>query len=122
HAGGDAALQHLANCMTEHFRDTDILCRFGGEEFFVIMPDANLEIATRRAEELRSSVRGLDVRLKGQALSKFTISAGAAVFPDHARDASSLIAAVDAALYEAKRLGRDRVVPADHPRQELIAV
>jgi len=122
HAGGDAALQHLADCMKNHFREGDILCRFGGEEFFVIMPNADVVTATTRAEELRRSASQLDVRLNGQSLSKLTISAGVAVYPDHGLDADTLAAAADAALYEAKRLGRDRVVIAQMARQELIAV
>jgi diguanylate cyclase (GGDEF)-like protein len=109
HAGGDALLQQLAQLMVELFRGDDVVCRYGGEEFLVIMPGTDLTTVNRRAEQLRLEAKNLQVRLNGQSLGAITVSVGVAVYPDHAATADSLNAIADAALYEAKRGGRDRV-------------
>lgn len=111
HRAGDIVLRAFGSCLQGLVRDEDIACRFGGEEFTVIMPDASLEVTQRRAETLRKAVEALQVE-GGDSWGGITASIGVAAFPIHARTADDLLAAADSALYEAKRRGRNRVVPA----------
>jgi diguanylate cyclase (GGDEF)-like protein len=109
HAAGDALLSALANVITTGIRADDIACRYGGEEFLLIMPGASLETTRERADNLSQAVRNLQVKYQDQLLQSTTISLGVAIFPDHGLTAEEVIAAADAALYRAKQAGRDRV-------------
>ena len=99
----------VANVITTGIRAEDIACRYGGEEFLLIMPGASLETTRERAENLRQSLKNLQVKYQGQLLKSTTISLGVAIFPDHGLTAEEVITAADAALYRAKQAGRDRV-------------
>jgi len=99
--------------MQKHARGGDILCRYGGEEFAMIMPEMTAAIAAARASRLCEAARLLGLQYGGQQLGRVTVSAGVAVFPEHAADAPGLLHAADAALYAAKQAGRDRVVLAE---------
>jgi diguanylate cyclase (GGDEF)-like protein len=112
HDAGDAVLRELGSFLLEQFRGEDIACRFGGEEFIFILPDASLDNTRKRAQSLRKAVKQLDVYHRGNLLDKITLSIGVASFPDHGNDAEALLRAVDQALYRAKNEGRDRVVTA----------
>ena len=112
HAAGDELLRALATLTLGHLRAGDIACRYGGEEFLLILPEATLDAAMRRAEDLRQRVKSLEVKYQEKALGPVTISLGVAVYPDHGRTRELLQAAADAALYAAKAGGRDRVVAA----------
>lgn len=120
HDAGDALLRALGALLQQAVRAEDVACRFGGEEFTLIMPSAGLDAACRRAEEIRELVSRLDVEHHGGRLGGITISIGVAIYPDHGATGEALIRAADAALYEAKASGRDRVVAysADGPRRE----
>jgi diguanylate cyclase (GGDEF)-like protein len=113
HDAGDAVLRSLANLMQKHARAGDILCRYGGEEFAMIMPEMTAALAVERAGRLCEAARQLNLNHGGQRLGRVTLSAGVAAYPDHGEDAPTLLAAADAALYAAKQAGRDRVVLAD---------
>lgn len=113
HEAGDAVLRSLAALMQKHARGGDILCRYGGEEFAMIMPEMTAAIAAERAGRLCEAARLLSVHHDGHPLGRITISAGVAVFPEHAADAPELLRTADAALYAAKQGGRDRVVVAE---------
>jgi diguanylate cyclase (GGDEF)-like protein len=95
--------------LQEHTRGDDIVCRYGGEEFMLVLPGASLAATQQRAEELRTEVQALMVEHGGQALAQVTVSLGVAGFPAHGTTADSLIRAADQALYQAKRGGRNRV-------------
>jgi diguanylate cyclase (GGDEF)-like protein len=112
HEAGDAVLQKLSEFILEHFRGEDIACRFGGEEFILILPNASLDDTYKRAESLRKAVKQLDVYHRGTLLDKLTLSIGVAIFPDHGNDAEALLRTVDQALYRAKNEGRDQGVVA----------
>ncbi len=115
HAGGDALLQHLARLMQRLFREEAVVCRLGGEEFVVIVPDASFEELREGAERLVEESRRMAVHLEGQLLGTITLSAGIALSPHHAATAEELISAADRALYAAKSAGRDRVaIPPHH--------
>jgi diguanylate cyclase (GGDEF)-like protein len=109
HTGGDALLQQFARLLQNVVRDEDIVCRYGGEEFVVILPDADSDVVRQRAEALVEAARQLDVHLDGEELGRITVSAGFAVSNDRSTGAAALIAAADRALYNAKSAGRDRV-------------
>jgi diguanylate cyclase (GGDEF)-like protein len=112
HGAGDELLRRLGAAMREHLRAGDVACRYGGEEFLLILPEATLEVTTRRAEQLRLHVKQMSVSYQEKPLGPVTISLGVAVFPDHGPGAEELIKSADAALYRAKAEGRDRVAAA----------
>jgi diguanylate cyclase (GGDEF)-like protein len=110
HEAGDAVLRDLGGILQRHVRGGDIACRYGGEEFTVILPEANLEIGRQRAEILREAARELRLVHDGKSLGAVTLSLGVACFPEHGRRREHLLQTADAALYEAKNGGRNRVV------------
>jgi diguanylate cyclase (GGDEF)-like protein/PAS domain S-box-containing protein len=120
HDAGDAVLRETAVSLTKGVRAEDFVCRFGGEEFVVILPTADLEASLMRAERLRLKVRELSIVHQGKSMGMITISVGVGAFPAHGTSSKELMAAADAALYEAKHRGRDQVVAASPaaPEQE----
>jgi diguanylate cyclase (GGDEF)-like protein/PAS domain S-box-containing protein len=110
HAAGDTLLRAIGALLLAHTRAEDIACRYGGEEFTLILPDSPLEDTWRRAEQLRAAVKRLRVRHGGDSLAAVTISAGVASYPEHGSVPEALLRAADLALYQAKAEGRDRVV------------
>ena len=115
HDAGDTVLRETASFLTKSIRIEDIVCRFGGEEFVIILPTADLNASHARAERIRSKLRELTVLHQGQSLGMITVSVGVAALPQHGTSPRELLDAADAALYRAKREGRDRVVVADPP-------
>jgi diguanylate cyclase (GGDEF)-like protein len=118
HEAGDATLRSLGRVLKESARVADTVCRFGGEEFTAVLPDTPPEQARAWALRLLDRVRSMTVVTGGQALSGVTISMGLACFPGESEDADGLLRAADAALYEAKHSGRDRLVVAGEVLQE----
>jgi len=112
HDAGDAVLRETAGLLSRSIRAEDVVCRYGGEEFVVILPTADLNAARMRAERIRARLRELTVVHNGQSLGVITASVGVAALPEHGVSTQELISAADAALYQAKREGRDRVVAA----------
>lgn len=109
HAAGDQVLRWLGDMLLAKLRPGDIACRYGGEEFVVIMPGASVDIALERAEELRASFTPLVSAASGNRHTGVTLSAGLAVYPADATTAGELRRCADVALYAAKRAGRNRV-------------
>ncbi len=112
HAAGDELLRALGDLLRARLRAGDIACRYGGEEFVLILPDAGEEVAVQRAEDIRQHAQALDVRSQDRQLGRVTVSLGVAVHPVHGRTRADLLAAADSALYRAKEAGRDRVARA----------
>lgn len=112
HEAGDLLLRELGAMLRSQVRGGDISCRYGGEEFLLIMAETNLEAGCQRAESLRQQVAGLQVRYHGETLRKITVSIGVAGYPVNGDSAGTIVNAADKALYRAKREGRDRVVVA----------
>ena len=110
HEAGDAVLREVGALLRKQVRGEDIPCRYGGEEFLLIMPGAPLDIAHQRAERFREAVKHLNLSFREQALGMITISIGVAVYPQHGLAAEAILDSADGALYEAKESGRDRVV------------
>jgi two-component system cell cycle response regulator len=119
HEAGDEALRGVANVIQSGTRGIDTGARIGGDEFAVILPETNLARGLEVAERLRSAIAALDTGLSGRV----TASLGVAELPSSARTGEELRAAADAALYEAKRSGRDRSAcagpPAENPAPAL---
>jgi diguanylate cyclase (GGDEF)-like protein len=117
HDAGDLVLKRTAEVMRAGIRKGDVACRYGGEEFLLLLHSAGLAEARERAETLREAIKTMELSFRGQTLGPVTISLGVATYPEHATDGEALITAADAAMYVAKRSGRDRVeVVAGHPR------
>jgi diguanylate cyclase (GGDEF)-like protein len=110
HEAGDFVLTAVAGLLRNRIRSSDIVCRYGGEEFALVLPEASLENVRLRAEDIRMAIKDLDLTHQGVPLGRITASLGIALFPDHVDDPDSLMQAADAALYEAKGAGRDRTV------------
>jgi diguanylate cyclase (GGDEF)-like protein len=116
HDVGDAVLVAVAKRLAGSVRSDDLVCRIGGEEFVVVLPGLDVERSERRAEHLRRRVAALRVRHRGQTFGPVTVSAGVACWPLHGRLPSDLLRAADAALYQAKIAGRNRVIAAGRDR------
>jgi len=111
HEAGDAVLQAVAAEMRSRFRDGDVVCRFGGEEFTIIAPGSSAGVLAKRVEAVRQAISELMVSQGGRTLGSTTMSFGIATWEESMeRDGSTLVKAADAALYRAKRDGRNRVV------------
>ncbi len=110
HEAGDLVLKKVAALLRSHIRDSDIACRYGGEEFLLVLPDATLDGAKRRAEGIRAAIKEMKLEHLGKAITGVTASIGIAMFPEHAEDSESLMRIADGLLYEAKHSGRDRIV------------
>ena len=111
HKAGDAMLVLLSELLIRYVRREDTACRFGGEEFIVILPGAPIEVSERRAEEWRSAFEHSSLLYNNQSLST-TFSCGVASFPQHGLTVDELIQAADKALYAAKKRGRNCVTRA----------
>ena len=109
HDAGDNVLRAVGRCMDALFRAEDVPCRFGGEEFVIILPGTDADTATQRAEQLRQSIEALVVRYLEQDLPRISVSIGVAVFPEAGDTPEAVLKAADDALYRAKANGRNRV-------------
>jgi diguanylate cyclase (GGDEF)-like protein len=120
HQAGDRVLRALGDVLQAHSRRDDIACRFGGEEFVVMLAGTPLDVAVKRAEEWRYVFQETEVPYSPRSLHA-TLSAGIAAFPVHGKSGVALLQRADQALYQAKAEGRNRVSvlnvsdPATHP-------
>lgn len=114
HKCGDNVLTELGAYLSHHFRSGDIVCRYGGEEFFILLPGASLETAYQKAQVMCAEIREMIIQTMGHSL-RVSVSVGVALCPMHGEDPESVVHAADAALYMAKSLGRDQVCVAQLP-------
>jgi len=113
HAAGDAVLKSVADILKRSMRKTDIVARFGGDEFALVMPETTSELVVAKLERVRHDVAMAQILAGGGASPvSVTLSIGVANWPDDGAQVHHVLAAADARLYEAKRLGRDRLVGA----------
>ncbi|HYA15693.1 MAG TPA: diguanylate cyclase [Syntrophales bacterium] len=114
HDAGDVVLQDMGKFLQNNVRMEDVACRYGGEEFTLIMPGASLDVTEKRAETLRQKVQDLKIYYNNKLLDSITLSLGVAVFPEHGSTGEEVIQAADVALYRAKHEGRNRVAVANN--------
>lgn len=117
HPVGDEVLRRVAFLLSHESRASDVVCRHGGEEFLLMLPNMPLSAALERAEHYRESLAGSTLLIEGQRL-RITLSAGVASYPEHGQLPGELLAAADKALYLAKSRGRNRVEVAQADRFE----
>ena len=110
HAAGDAVLRAMGQYLLTVARGEDIVCRYGGEEFVLVMSHAPHDTGLHRAESLRSGVAQLGIEYEGRLVGPITVSVGVGIFPEHGDGWEAVLRAADAAMYQAKQLGRNRVV------------
>ncbi|NJP05819.1 MAG: diguanylate cyclase [Chloroflexaceae bacterium] len=124
HDGGDTVLRMIAAFMQSYIRGEDAACRYGGEEFTIVLPGAALNDTCRRAEDLRAGIKRMRLEHDGRTLGQVTASFGVACFPEHGVTTEGILKAADVALYRAKNAGRDRVYIAerdpDEPERTLL--
>ncbi|CAM3294717.1 GGDEF domain-containing protein [Halomonas lysinitropha] len=109
HEAGDTVLVGVGRVLRHHFRDADVVCRMGGEEFVVIMPGATSASAEARLAQLLEVLSRTHFRHRDRVLGPLTVSCGIATYPEHAGDPLTLIGLADKALYSAKHRGRARI-------------
>jgi len=112
HEAGDILLRELGVFLKQQIRGGDFACRYGGEEFVLILPEISLEDLLQTAERLRKKIKELHIQYAGGTLETITLSLGVALFPEHGTTGKAVIRAADEALYEAKHQGRDRIAVA----------
>ncbi len=95
----NSVLKELGKLLQHNVRGSDIACRYGGEEFLIIMPDTSVSISRQRAEYLREAVEHLSIQRGRQSYENVTISLGVAIFPEHGSTADAVIRVADMALY-----------------------
>ncbi len=113
HLVGDSVLQELAATLLEITRDSDVVIRFGGEEFVILLPHTHLEGAVQIAQKIRTTVKNLEIPIKGSVdkILKITLSIGVTeCYCDDDKCIDTLIHRADEAMYEAKRTGRDKII------------
>ncbi|MDR3629467.1 MAG: diguanylate cyclase [Desulfocapsaceae bacterium] len=113
HEAGDELLREMGKVLLNCGRAEDVACRYGGEEFFLILPGMSLDVAQIRAEEIRRQIAAIRIQYGGKELNQVTTSIGLAAFDQHGDTASQILKAADTALYQAKRRGRNCVVVAE---------
>jgi diguanylate cyclase (GGDEF)-like protein/PAS domain S-box-containing protein len=121
HEAGDTVLREVGSLLARSVRVEDTACRFGGEEFVILLPTADVHASVMRAERIGAKLRELTVLHQGQSLGILTASVGVAEFPRHGDSPKELLAAADAALYRAKEEGRDRVVRAESGQPSTVS-
>jgi diguanylate cyclase (GGDEF)-like protein len=112
HDAGDEALRRLGLLLKTTIRSSDVVCRYGGEEFTLILPETSLNDTLQRMEQLRQDIKALTIRHEGKSIDHLSGSIGIAMYPQHGLTAEALLKSADEALYRAKRGGRDQVVAA----------
>ena len=110
HNAGDHVLAEMGELLREMTRGSDIACRLGGEEFAVVLPGAGIEVARKRAEQLRHALEELELQFDGKPLGPITLSAGVAALHPHQQNWAQVMRNADAALYAAKQAGRNKVL------------
>jgi diguanylate cyclase (GGDEF)-like protein len=110
HDAGDEVLRKVACVLESDLRSEDIVCRFGGEEFFILLCTGNYQDYINRSQELRKRIKALDIFFGGQQIAPLSASFGVGVFPDHGKTFEEILKIADQALYIAKERGRNQVV------------
>jgi diguanylate cyclase (GGDEF)-like protein len=109
HHAGDILLKALGGFFLKQLRTSDIVCRYGGDEFVLVLPDTDLRQVSERLDRIRAEFKNMECMYEGRVLPAASVSIGVAQWPDHGASAEDLIKAADFALYSAKNSGRDQI-------------
>jgi diguanylate cyclase (GGDEF)-like protein len=112
HAAGDEILRELGQILIQNVRGEDIPSRFGGDEFIIVLPDALREDTLNRAKLIHNVANRARFQFEGITLEVITLSVGVAIFPEDGTTGAAILKAADAALYKAKRTGRNQIMAA----------
>lgn len=112
HDAGDFVLRTMANVFRDFFRGNDLICRYGGEEFAIGLPECNAHDAAARADELRARVRSTPLKYESQTLLPVTLSVGVSAFPANGSTVADVLRVADECLYRSKSSGRDTTTEA----------
>jgi diguanylate cyclase (GGDEF)-like protein/PAS domain S-box-containing protein len=110
HGAGDAVLRGFGHALRDHLRKSDISCRYGGDEFVLVLPDSSIADTQERLEQIRLFLNEFPVHYGERTLRMVTVSAGIAQTPEHGISAAELLQAADEAMYAAKQAGGDRIM------------
>jgi diguanylate cyclase (GGDEF)-like protein len=113
HDAGDYVLKKVTDTMRSRLRRSDFPCRYGGDEFTLLLPNTTLEDGAQRAEELRKAVEALALSFNNQALGQVTVRMGVAIYPKHGETGESVLKVADDASYRARAIGKNCVVVAE---------
>lgn len=120
HDAGDQVLREVGQTLQARCRESDVVCRFGGEEFVLILPEINEAIVSNKAQALLQAIRELELSHNQAQLGRITASLGMAIYPVHANGAAQLLDLADQALYQAKHNGRDQFIMAQNKTLEVL--
>jgi len=109
HNAGDVLLKAIADFFMKKLRASDIVCRYGGDEFVLVLPDTDLQHVSERLDHIRADVKNIKCEYEGRILPAASVSIGIAQWPDQASTHGDLIKAADSALYSAKHNGRNQI-------------
>ena len=110
HDAGDFVLNEIGSLLRHTMRSEDITCRYGGEEFVILLPETNIENSVKAAEKIHNKLRQMDLKFESSPVGDITVSIGVATFPENGNSPEILIREADRALYHAKETGRNRTV------------
>jgi diguanylate cyclase (GGDEF)-like protein/PAS domain S-box-containing protein len=110
HSPGDSLLREFGRILRERLRKSDISCRYGGDEFVLVLPDSSIADTQERVEQIRLFIKDFQIQYGGQRVGMITLSAGIAQAPEHGTTESELLRAADQAMYTAKQAGGNRIV------------
>lgn len=116
HDAGNQLLKLTVTCIQQGLRDTDVLARYGGDEFVLMLPQTGKDSAFEVAERVRKTIESTPLRTQGSKVVT-TVSAGVATFPDHGKDLASVMNCADQALYSSKKGGRNRTSVTGDPQE-----
>lgn len=120
HDAGDEVLRNVAHVLKRHTRVEDVACRYGGEEFLIVLTACTIDDAYAKAEAIREAIAQLHAFLRGVALPRITASLGIACYPEDGERMENLIAEADSALYRAKSSGRNRIAASSAPGEIVL--
>ncbi|MEJ2110532.1 MAG: GGDEF domain-containing protein, partial [Acidobacteriota bacterium] len=115
HGAGDELLRKVGSFLKSSIRNSDIACRYGGEEFTLFLPESSTSNTLKLMKKILESVPKLEVYYYGKRLESVTLSMGIATYPDHGTEGRTLLTIADNALYKAKEEGRNRIVIGEIP-------